>query len=57
MQLQQKSKIFTHLGGLERPTLWLTAKRANPLCHKCLTLETVDETTFLIELQCSSKLY
>ena len=46
---KKKEKYLTHLSGLEPPTFWLTAKRANPLRHKCLMKETVDETAFLIQ--------
>ena len=35
--LVKKKELPTHLGGLEPPTFWLTAKRANPLRHRCWT--------------------
>ena len=32
---QNNQKQSSHLGGLEPPTFWLTAKRANPLRYRC----------------------
>ena len=35
IKINPNAKSKSHLGGLEPPTFWLTAKRANPLRHRC----------------------
>ena len=56
LQCQKKPNTFchfkkvTHLGGLEPPTFWLTAKCANPLRHRCQMTVTEDGPAFLTEI-------